>query len=215
MPAALAELVARLGLHSAIAASSCRHPGTHTVGLHSARNDVHHTAHGIRTIEQRGRTAQDFHPLGHERMVGIGHRMPIVTTTSAISSWKGMLSAASPSAFATEVASRLRVSNSVVLFIICIRSLIVFIGCKGRGKRLGAPYRSCGIVHPKHGTCSASAQKRQWPDPSKDIAIAVMKDHTPHRRHSSATVVEGPWPGRTSVSGGRVSRRCSMLWRST
>ena len=77
MPAPLAELVACLGLHGAIAACSCRHPGTHTVGLHSARNDVHHTAHGIRTIEQRGRTAQDFHPLGHERMVGIGHRMPI------------------------------------------------------------------------------------------------------------------------------------------
>ena len=146
--------------------------------------------------------------------VSVASRQP-VTTTSAISSWKGMLSAASPSAFATEVASRLRVSNSVVLFIICIRSLVVFIGCKGKRNRHSCPYRSCGIAYTKCGTCSASAQKRQWPHPSKGIAIAVMKGHTPHRRHSSATVVEGPWPGRTSVSGGRVSRRCSMLWRST
>ena len=69
---ALPDAVGHLALQGVERAVSQVDVGLHPLLVHAAGDDVDDTAHGIRAIEHRGRSAQYLHPLGHERLVGIG-----------------------------------------------------------------------------------------------------------------------------------------------
>ncbi len=73
--ATLVYSVGRLGLDRVVRPVACV-KGRMDALLGLARNDIDHTAHGIRAVQHRGGTTQDLHPLRHESLVGVGDRVP-------------------------------------------------------------------------------------------------------------------------------------------
>ena len=72
-----AHLVRSFCLHRAIAACSKIDVGIHTVLAHSSGDDIHDTAHRVRTIKYRGRTTQHLYTFGHQRLITVGNGVTI------------------------------------------------------------------------------------------------------------------------------------------
>ena len=73
------HLVRSLRLYGAIAAGTEADVRLHrrwgVIAANRARHDIQHAAHGIRTIEHRGRSAQYLHTVGQQRLVAVRDRV--------------------------------------------------------------------------------------------------------------------------------------------
>ena len=74
---AFAELVGNTGINGVVRTGLRMDIRQHGVVLRLACDDIHHTSHGIRTIEERSRAADHFDPFGEHGLVVVGYRMPI------------------------------------------------------------------------------------------------------------------------------------------
>ena len=71
------SLIVGIGLQSSITSSTQTNTRTHTILMHTASDDIDDAAHGIRTIEQRGRATKHLDTLGHHGLITIGDGMTI------------------------------------------------------------------------------------------------------------------------------------------
>ena len=71
---AAADAVVEVGLHASVGASSEIEVCVHTL-CSPTGDDINDTSHSVGTIEQRGRSAHDFHALGCHRLIGIRNAM--------------------------------------------------------------------------------------------------------------------------------------------
>ena len=71
-----ADAVGQLRFQRVVRAVTGTEVSAHPVLVHLAGDDVDDPAHGIRTVEHGCRAAQHLHPVGKQRLVGIGNGMP-------------------------------------------------------------------------------------------------------------------------------------------
>ena len=73
--ASLAYPVGQFGLQRIVRTVAGMQIILHAVLAHLARDDVHDSAHSVRAVKNRCRTAQHLDPLGHQRLVCVRYRM--------------------------------------------------------------------------------------------------------------------------------------------
>ena len=70
-----ADAVRQFGFQRVVGTVPCVQVGANPILVHFAGHNIYYATHGIRTVEYGCRATQYLHPVGQERLVGIGNRM--------------------------------------------------------------------------------------------------------------------------------------------